>query len=147
MSAGEVGPGLRIDADGDWLDHGVEITHPGILANLRGNLRRDARGYYIQTRVRVPVEVEDVPFVVIRVEVEHDRLRATLNDGAEELIDPASVRLGAGNVPYCPVKAGAFEARLSRAAAFQLLALAHPRAPAGQTVLRVGDRDVTLSRR
>ena len=35
-------PKLRIDVDGDWFDDDVQITHPGILANLRGNLRRDA---------------------------------------------------------------------------------------------------------
>jgi hypothetical protein len=39
-------------------------------------------------------------------------------------VDPASVRLGAGEVPYCAVKGGAFEARLSRAATFQLWELA-----------------------
>ena len=61
-------PKLRIDVDGDWFDDDVEITHPGILANLRGNLRKDAGGHFIQTRVRIPVEVADAPFVVRRVE-------------------------------------------------------------------------------
>src|SRR5438034_6611312 len=61
-------PKLRIDANGDWFDADVEVTHPGILANLRSSLRRDAQGYFIQTRVRIPVEVADVPFVVIRFE-------------------------------------------------------------------------------
>jgi hypothetical protein len=45
-------------------------------------------------------------------------------DGTETDVDPATLRLSAGDVPYCAVKGGAFEARLSRAAAFQLLALA-----------------------
>src|SRR5207245_8264600 len=61
-------PRLRVDVNGDWFDDDVEVTHPGILLNLRGNLRRDAQGYFIQTRVRIPVEVADVPFVVIRFE-------------------------------------------------------------------------------
>src|SRR2546425_6263068 len=47
-------PRLRIDVNGDWLDDGVEVTHPGVLANLRANLRRDPQGYFIQTRVRIP---------------------------------------------------------------------------------------------
>ena len=34
-------PKLRIDRDGDWYDDDVQVTHPGILANLRGNLRKD----------------------------------------------------------------------------------------------------------
>jgi hypothetical protein len=139
-------PRLRIDRDGAWLDDGVEVTHPGILANLRANLRRDAGGYYIQTRVRIPVEVDDVPWVVVRVEPHGDRLRATLNDGTEEEIDPAALRLRAGDVPYCPVKGGAFEARLNRAAAHQLLALAHHDERTGQGMLRVGSREVPLHR-
>ncbi len=60
-------PNLRVDVDGVWYDDEVEITHPGIVANLRGNLRRDGEGYFIQTRVRIPVIVDDVPWVVTRV--------------------------------------------------------------------------------
>jgi hypothetical protein len=114
-------PKLRIDVDGDWFDDDVEITHPGILANLRGNLRKDAGGHFIQTRVRIPVEVADAPFVVTRVERRGDRLHLWLNDGSEEDVAASAVRIGAADVPYSPVKQGAFEARLTRAAAYQLL--------------------------
>src|SRR6266850_1230306 len=65
-------PDLRIDRDGDWYDEGVQVTHAGILANLRGTLRRDGDGYFIQTRVRIPVKVDDAPFVVTRVERQGD---------------------------------------------------------------------------
>ena len=77
-------PKLRIDVDGDWFDDDVQITHPGILANLRGNLRKDGDGHFIQTRVRIPVEVADAPFVVTRVERRGDTLHLWLNDGSEE---------------------------------------------------------------
>jgi hypothetical protein len=117
-------PELRVDTDGEWWDEGVQVTHPGILANLRSNLKKDADGYFIQTRVRIPVKVDDVAWVVTRVERQGERLRALLNDGSEETVDPAGVRLGRGDVPYCAVKGGAFQARFSRAATFQLLALA-----------------------
>ncbi|MBI3637984.1 MAG: DUF1285 domain-containing protein [Candidatus Rokubacteria bacterium] len=116
-------PRLRVDRDAVWYDDDIEVTHPGVLANLRGNLRRDAGGYFIQTRVRIPVEVEDVPWVVTRLERRGDRLHAVVNDGTEEDIDPATLRIGPDDVPYCAVKGGAFQARLNRAAAFQLLAL------------------------
>ena len=69
-------PDLRVDVDGEWWDDDVQITHPGVLANLRGNLRRDGDGYFIQTRVRIPVAVDDVPFVVTRVEPRGDALHA-----------------------------------------------------------------------
>ena len=137
-------PNLAIDQDGEWLDDGVQVTHPGILANLRQNLRRDADGYFIQTRVRIPVTVADVPWVVTRLERRDDALRGYLNDGTEEAIDPATFRIGSADVPYCAVKGGQFEARLSRAAAFQLLALTE--SGSGGDVLRLGPNAWPLRR-
>lgn len=140
-------PRLRIDLGGDWFDGDEPVTHPGILANLRGSLRRDRDGYFIQTRVRIPVEVADRPFVVERVEPGAGGLRAILNDGTEALVDPATLRIGRGGVPYCPVRGGAFEARLSRAATFQLLALAEYDERTGRGVLRLGGREYALEQR
>jgi hypothetical protein len=136
-------PRLAIDEEGDWYDGGVQVTHAGILANLRANLRHDAEGYFIQTRVRIPVEVADVPWVVVRLERREDGLHGALNDGTRERIDPATLRLADSDVPYCAAKGGAFRARLSRAAAFQLLALAE-RDASGNEVLRLGDRTYPL---
>jgi uncharacterized protein len=144
--AGWTLPKLRVDTDGDWWDGDVQITHHGVLANLQGNLRRDGDGYFIQTRVRIPVEVADAPFVVTRIERRGEALHAWLNDGSEQEVDPATVRLGRGDVPYCAVKGGAFEARLSRAAAYQLLALAHYDEPSGRGALRLGGREYALGR-
>ncbi len=137
-------PRLRVDREGVWYDDDVEITHPGILANLRGSLRRDVEGWFIQTRVRIPVEVEDVPWVVTRLERRGDTLHAWLNDGTEATVDPVTLRLGPGDVPYCAVKGGAFEARLSHAAAFQLLALLDLDEAGGRGILRVGGREHVL---
>jgi len=139
-------PRLRVDVNGDWFDDDVEITHAGILANLRSILRRDAKGYFIQTRVRIPVEVEDVPFVVARIERRGGTLHAFLSDGTEADVDPASLRVGRNDVPYCAVRDGTFDARLSRAAAFQLLALADYDEGTGRGTLRVGGREYPLRR-
>ena len=139
-------PRLRVDVDGDWFDGDAQITHPGILANLRANLQRDREGYFIATRVRIPVEVADVPFVVERVEPAGRVLRGTLNDGGEMEIDPATLRVGPADVPYCPAKGGRFEARLSRAATFQLLRLADYDEQTGRGILRVGGREYPLRR-
>lgn len=139
-------PDLRIDAGGAWYDGGVEITHAGILANLRGNLRRDGAGYFIQTRVRIAVRVDDVPLLVMRVERRAETLRVWLNDGEEETVDPATLRVDARDVPYCAVKSGAFEARFTRAAAFQLLALAEYDEATGRGALRLAGREYPLSR-
>ncbi len=139
-------PKLRVDVNGDWYDDEVEITHPGVLANLRANLRRDADGYFIQTRVRIPVVVDDVPWVVTRLETRGDVLGTVLNDGSEGDVDPATLRLGPHDVPYCVVKGGLFEARFSRAATFQLLALAQYDERTGRGTLHVGGREFPLAR-
>jgi hypothetical protein len=138
-------PRLRIDRNGDWFDGDVEITHAGILANLRSTLRRDTDGYFIQTRVRIPVEVEDTPFVVTRLERRGEALTAVLNDGSHSVVDPATLRLGPDAVPYAAVKDGSVEARLSRAAAFQLLSLAVWDDATGRGVLKLGGREYVLT--
>jgi hypothetical protein len=139
-------PDLRIDVDGEWWDEGVQVTHAGIVANLRSNLKKDGEGYFIQTRVRIPVRVDDVPWAVTRVERRGDRLHAVLNDGTDETVDPATLRLGPDDVPYCAVKGGAFEARFSRAATFQLLALADYDEASGRGALKLGGREYPLAR-
>ena len=115
-------PRLRIDREGAWFQEDGEITHAGILANLLGNLQVDAQGHFLQIGpVRVPVEVEDAPFVAVRVEREGDQLVLTLNDLSRELLAVETLRFAEGAVPYCRVKDGRFGCRLSRAAAYQLL--------------------------
>ena len=139
-------PKLRIDVDGDWFDDDVEVTHPGVLANLRANLRRDAQGYFIQTRVRIPVDVADAPLVVVRFERSDGGFVAFLNDGTQERIEPPALRIGPRDIPYCAVRNGTFEARFSRAAAYQLLGMAEYDERTGRGVLRHGTREHELQR-
>ncbi|OLB06066.1 MAG: hypothetical protein DMD98_03315 [Candidatus Rokuibacteriota bacterium] len=139
-------PKLRIDVNGDWFDDDVEVTHPGVLANLRANLRRDAQGYFIQTRVRIPVDVADAPLVVVRFERSDGGFVAFLNDGTQERIEPPALRIGPRDIPYCAVRNGTFEARFSRAAAYQLLGMAEYDERTGRGVLRHGTREHELQR-
>jgi hypothetical protein len=115
-------PRLRITRDGTWLHEGEEVTHPGILATLWESLRVDEAGHYMEIGpVRVPVEVEDAPFVVVRVEPDDGTLTLTLSDLTREPLSPESLRFGVDGVPHCRVKGDRFRARLSRAATYQLL--------------------------
>ena len=140
-------PRLTVTREGEWLHEGQEITHPGILANLMRNLRRDDSGYFVQAGpVRVPVEVADVPFVVVRVERAGSAIRLTINDETQETLDPATLRLTAAGIPYCRIKGGQFEARLSRAAAYQLGRLIEYDEKTGQAILRLGGTAHRVSR-
>jgi hypothetical protein len=132
-------PRLRIDRDGVWFHDDAEVTHQGIVANLRESLRVDEQGHYLQIGpARVPVEVEDAPFVVERVEREGDGLVATLNDLSREEVALDTLRVDGRGIPRCRVKNDRFDARLSRAATYQLLQHAEP--AAGGSVLVLGGR-------
>ena len=125
---GAVGnPGLsgafRIDREGVWRHEGVEVTHPGVLRNLYANLRADGEGYYLQAGpLRVPVLVDDAPFIVVRAEAGADlaSLEVHLSDGSQEPLDAGTLVLDGRSIPYCRVKGGQFRARLSVAAWLQL---------------------------
>jgi hypothetical protein len=137
LSPGVSLPRFRIDKEGEWFSEDGEITHPGIVANLRENLKEEDGRYFVQAgRWRLPVEVEDTPFTAVRVETDAEGLTVLLNDGSRERLDTSTLRFAEGGVPYCRVKAGRFEARLARAAAHQLLNLIargelKPLSPAG----------------
>ncbi|HSD30777.1 MAG TPA: hypothetical protein VLB49_02620 [Gemmatimonadales bacterium] len=134
-------PRLRIDRDGVWFHDDAEVTHAGIVANLRANLQVDGRGYHLQIGpVRVPVEVEDAPFVVERVETTGEGLTATLNDLTREPVALDTLRVDERGIPRCRVKDGRFDARLSRAAAYQLLKHVQPDEGSGRPTLVLGGR-------
>ena len=132
-------PRLRIDRDGAWYHDDAEVTHAGILANLRENLRVDEQGHHLQIGpARVPVEVEDTPFIVERVEAEGDGLTVTLNDLSREPLAIESLRVDERGIPRARVKGGRFAARLSRAATNQMQQFVQP--GAGGPVLVLGGR-------
>jgi hypothetical protein len=134
-------PRLRIDREGAWFHEDEEVTHDGILASLRDALQVDAAGHFIQIGpVRVPVQVEDAPFQVVRLEPSGDGFALTLNDSSREPLDPGTLRTGAGEAPYCRIKGGRFEARFSRAAAWQLLQHVEPGEAGGPATVTVGGR-------
>jgi uncharacterized protein len=121
----DVSPYLKlvIDKDGRWFQNGAEIIHPEIYRMFAGMLEKTADGNYI---VRFGgeicrVEVEDAPFVIQSVDDAADgRIIILLNDGSREPLDPDHFWIGKENVPYCKVKEGAFHARFSRPAYYQL---------------------------
>ncbi len=138
-------PRLRVDKDGAWYHEDDEVTHPGILSNLRDGLEQDADGYAIRIgAVRVPVEVEDTPYAVIRFEPDGGGFAVTLNDMTREALDPATLRLTQDEAPYCRVKGGRFDARFSRAAAYQLLERVEAGDGGRGAILRAGGRSYAL---
>jgi hypothetical protein len=144
-------PGLsgafRIDREGTWRHEGVEVTHPGVLRNLYENLRVEGESYHLQAGpLRVPVQVDDAPFVVVRVERGADASAMTvhLSDGSQELLDVATVMLDRRGIPYCHVKSGRFRARLSVSAWLQLAETVETDPRTGAPILVLGARRIPL---
>jgi hypothetical protein len=146
-------PGLagafRIDREGAWRHDGVEVTHPGVLRNLYANLRADGEGHHLQAGpLRVPVHVDDAPFVVVRAEPGTDpgTIQVHLSDGSQEPLEPRTLVLDRRGIPYCRVKGGGFRARLSVPAWLQLAARIEVDPGSGEPTLVLGDRRFALRR-
>lgn len=143
---GSSGPTIEVDADGAWLVDGEPVVHPTVLEELVKRLYRRGDGTYVirAGRGEVPIRVAEAPFVVRTLALERRpdgqivAMRGLLSDGTEEALVPSTLRrlsaAGAGERLACDVKAGRFEARLSRFATYQLLAAAEP-APDGRARL------------
>jgi hypothetical protein len=120
---------IFIDKEGNWFHLGQPMIHRPIVSFLYENLHRDQWGRYVirwQGQL-CEVEVEDVPFVIQRVDFQHDGkarggqfFAVVLNDGTVEKLDLQTLRMGEANVLYCSVKDGEFEARFLRQGYYQL---------------------------
>ncbi|HEY2743015.1 MAG TPA: hypothetical protein VGL86_00270, partial [Polyangia bacterium] len=61
----------------------------------------------------VYLDVDDVPFVVRSARWDGERALLRLSDDSDEELDYGSLCLRAGGQPYCRVKSGRFDARVS----------------------------------
>ena len=132
-------PRLRIDRDGAWFHEDEEVTHEGILANLRSNLLADAQGEGVaaeapalQLGIRQPSQV-----LVGRRGV------VVVGGRLEPLGKAAPKRCERGRLAgfgRSRVKGARFVARLSRAAAYQLLQHVESDEAGRAARLRLGDR-------
>ena len=118
---------IRIDKEGNWYYQDLPIINKKIYLYLNQSLAQDPSGRYILSMdgEKCYLEVEDTPFVIQEVCLPSDSgqspsLVIKLNDGTEELLKAATLRVGHDNILYCKVKEGLYEARLLRNAYYQL---------------------------
>lgn len=124
---------IRIRKDGVWMHEGSPIGRPALVRLFSTVLRKDPDGFHLVTPVeKLAIEVEDAPFLAVRVDREGEALRFTTNvgdmvvAGADDPIrvetDPASGE----PAPYVHVRRG-LEARLTRPVFYELVEMAEPR--------------------
>lgn len=115
---------IVLDREGRFFHDGAHVTHPGMAKAFSSWLARHPEdGRYILNNGYdwTYVEVEDVPFFVLRVLPAGQAGGATapqieLSDGSIEALDPERLWLGPRDALYADVKEGAFQARFSRSA-------------------------------
>jgi uncharacterized protein len=114
---------IFLDKDGRWFHCGVEITHERTIELFSRSVFKDpSGGYRLQVgKEWAKIRVEDAPYLVRAVEFKGKEIQLTLNDRAEEALDPATLKVGKGHVLYCEVKSGQFPARFTRPAYYQLM--------------------------
>jgi hypothetical protein len=133
---------IRFGRDGEWYSDGERIDNRRIAELFSHCVRKSPGGGYMLQMgdERAPLEVEDTPFVVRRIEGDPSTgLQVVLNDGTIEPLDPATLRVGADNAFRCRVKNGEHEARLLRPAHYQLAGWVTA-ADGGRFILRMGGR-------
>ncbi len=117
---------FRIDKKGRMYWKGMEVVHPRIKRYLLSLMDRDQEGVWVRnSHQQVGVDMEETPFYVeaLREEEREGKvfLRAILNDGSEEVLDPSTLRIAPDNKVYCSIKGGRFEALLTLSAYWQLV--------------------------
>jgi uncharacterized protein len=107
--------GIRLDGDGRFWHEGAEVMHHGLRAAFWRWLDRNPDGRWVlrlDDQRFVYLDVDDVPYVVRSARWEGDRAIVRLSDDSEEELAYATLHLR-GSQPYCSVKDGRFEARVS----------------------------------
>jgi hypothetical protein len=130
---------IRFGKDGRWYADREPITNERIASLFSRHVTRgdDGAFWLIVGDERARIEVEDTPFVVVRIDGDPDRgFRLGLNDETSEPLAADSLRIGEDDVLYCDVKDGRYRARFLRPAQVELLS--HARAEGDGFALPVG---------
>lgn len=109
-------PPIHIDREGQWRWEGRPMVHENILGHLKQHLERDTEGrwWVAVGATRVPVVVEDAPYLVEAISLEDRTLR--LDDGTvESIAAPLELLSSRDHRLYARVKKDAL-ALLSRTA-------------------------------
>lgn len=134
---------IVIRKDGSWWHEGARIGREALVRLFSTVLRKDPDGTWLVTPVeKLRIQVEDAPFVAVRVDQDGGSLRFQTNVGDEVEAGPENpirveVDPGTGEPrPYLHVRCG-LEALISRPVFYELAELAEERETAEGPVLGV----------
>jgi len=128
--AGEID--IVIKPDGRWVHEGAVISREALVRLFSTVLRKDPDGYWLVTPVeKMRIQVEDAPFVAVRVDRDGETLIFTTNVGdtvAAGPDNPLRVETGADGEPrpYVHVRRG-LDALIARPVFYELVEMAEER--------------------
>jgi len=124
---------IRIRKDGVWFHEGTPIGREPLVRLFSTVLRLDPDGFHLVTPVeKLKIQVEDAPFLAVRVDRVGDGLRFLTNVGDEVEAGPDhAIRVATDPetgepAPYLHVRRG-LEARLRRPVFYELVEMAETR--------------------
>jgi hypothetical protein len=136
---------IVIRKDGVWVHEGGVIAREALVRLFSTILRKDPEGVFLVTPgEKLRIQVEDAPFVAVRVDREGEALRFTTNLGDEVVAGPENpIRIEFGEDgeprPYVHVRRG-LEALIARPVFYELAEMAEARETADGPVLGVGSQ-------
>ncbi|HZL00340.1 MAG TPA: DUF1285 domain-containing protein [Caulobacteraceae bacterium] len=139
---------IVIKRSGLWFHEGSPIGREALVRLFSTVLRKDPDGFHLVTPVeKLRIEVEDAPFIAVRVDRVGEALRFVTNVGDEVEAGPENaIRVETDPVtgeprPYLHVRRG-LEALIARPAFYELAEMALDREMAGGRVSAVSSNGV-----
>jgi len=124
---------IRIRRDGVWFHEGTPIGREALVRLFSTVLRKDPDGFHLVTPVeKMRIEVEDAPFIAIRVDRDSEALKFLTNVGDEVEAGPDNaIRVEMDPAtgeprPYLHVRRG-LEALIARPVFYELVEMASER--------------------
>lgn len=130
---------IRIRKDGVWFHEGTPIGREALVRLFSTVLRLDPDGYHLVTPAeKMRIQVEDAPFIAVRVDRVGETLRFETNvgdvveAGPDHIIRVETDPVTGEPRPYLHVRRG-LEALITRPVFYELAEMAEPRAtPEGE---------------
>jgi hypothetical protein len=111
---------IKMDKEGNWFINNEPVKHERMTLFLTRSIVKEGDTFYVKiVNEKIPIEVEDTPYIVKEVTHRNGRFFLLLNDETTEILNPSTLEVGKENVLYCKVK-GDIKARFSRPAYYQI---------------------------
>jgi len=137
---------ILIDAKGEWFHEGGYFERQDLARLFASILRREGEHYYLVTPVdKLKIQVEDVPFSVVLMNVTDEGISVITSLGDEVKVSsehPLEFRQSTDLVPYVMIRNNLW-AKLNQSTYYQLMDLVEETADG--YVIRSGGYEVTIT--